>query len=395
MRNDLVFSDAVTRLQAGSASVWEVHDLARQRLADGEDIILLSLGDPDLPTLDSTIQHAVNSLKNGRTHYSSGAGEFELRSVIADIEQRTSGKPCGPDEVIIFPGATNAIFAVMSCLLNAGDEVAVPEPMYIGYRAIFDIIGARVRSIPLNTRDNFSLDADDIKASVTAKTRVIFLNTPGNPAGNIISADLMRELAAWCLQRNIWLACDEVYSMITFDERHVSLRLAAEALDNIIIIDGLSKSHAMTGWRLGWTVADARITDRLLDFAASTVFGCCQFIQDAARFALENDDKYMEDIRSEFRQRRDYACSRLMAMPGVRCRPPAAGIFIMADVGAVAKDGRDFADRLLQEAGVSVLPAEVFGESTKQFVRLSLALSPDRLKTAMDRIEKFIQDVTP
>ena len=395
MKEGLPFSRLSDRLAGKSSSVWDVHNRACQLLEQGEDIILLSLGDPDMVTLDSTIEHAVSSLKNGRTHYPPVAGEPGLRKVIADIEYRTSGKPCSPDEVIIFPGATNAIFSVMSCLLNKDDSVIVPEPMYIGYRSIFDTIGAHIIGVPSDQKKGFCLDVDQIKHSVTTNTRVMFLNTPGNPAGNIISADVLRELAAWCLERNIWLVCDEVYSMITFEQRHISLRAAAASLENVIIVDGLSKSHAMTGWRLGWTVAVSPITNRLLSFSTATVFGCSQFIQDAACYALKNDKQYMQEIRHEYQRRRDYVCSRLMAMPSLHCRPPAAGMFIMLDVSEVAHDGKDFAEKLLDRTGVSVLPGEAFGKNSKQLVRLSLTLPLERLKIAMDRIEGFYSSLTP
>lgn len=390
MNQSLGYSQAVDRLSGESSKVWQVHDRACQMMEDGKDIILLSVGDPDLDTLDSTIEHTISSLRQGRTHYSPGAGELGLRTVIAGIEQRASGKYCSPDEVLIFPGATNAIFTVMSCLLNRGDEVIIPEPMYIGYHGIFDIIGAKVKGIPLDQSKQFALDPNVVKQAISEETRVLFLNTPGNPAGNMIPAEILADLAAYCLKRNIWIVCDEVYSMITFDKRHVSLRSAAHSLENVIIVDGLSKSHAMTGWRLGWTVASQAITSRLLNFSSSTIFGCCQFIQDAAKFALQNDEQYMDSIRQEYKKRRDYVCSRLMKIPGLRCQPPQAGMFVMMDVSEVATDGYAFAEILLERTGVSVLPGEGFGINSSHFVRLSLTLSVDMLERAMDRIEQFM-----
>lgn len=390
MNTKLGFSQAAELLSGQSSTVWTIHDRACAKLSAGEDIQLLSVGDPDLDTLDSTIEHAINSLKKGRTHYSPGAGELDLRKTIADIETRTAQRPCSANEVLIFPGATNAIYTVMACLLNTGDEVVIPEPMYIGYHGIFDIIGAKVVNVAMQADNLFRLDIEQVKNAITDKTRVLFLNTPGNPAGNIIPAETLTELAAYCLERNIWLVCDEVYSMITFEEPHVSLRRVAASLDNIIIIDGLSKSHAMTGWRLGWSVAAESVTERLLGFTSSIIFGCCQFIQDTARYALMNDEQYMTDIRREYKKRRDYVCDRIAAIPGLRYQPPKAGMFIMIDVTEIAKDGYAFAELLLQNQGVSVLPGEGFGATTKGFVRLSLTLPVSELTTALDRVEKFV-----
>lgn len=389
MNKRLQYSQAVTRLSQDSPNVWKIHDRACAKQAAGEDIIFLSVGDPDLDTLESTINHVIDSLKRGRTHYSSGAGELDLRQTIADIEIAAADKPCSPDEVLIFPGATHAIFTVMSCLLNPGEEVIIPEPMYIGYHGIFDIIGANIVAVPLQTNNNFKLSVDSIKSAITDNTRVLFLNTPGNPAGNIIPEQSLKELAAFCRQRNIWVVCDEVYSMITFEKRHVSLRKAAESLDNIIVIDGLSKSHAMTGWRMGWTVASQEITERLLSFTSSVIFGCCQFVQDAAKHALINDEAYILEVRDEYRKRRDYVCKRIAAIPSLECQLPEAGMFVMIDVTKIASDGYVFAEQLLEEQGVSILPGAGFGDNTQGFVRLSLTLAVDELSTALDRLENY------
>ncbi|MCV6604696.1 MAG: pyridoxal phosphate-dependent aminotransferase, partial [Porticoccaceae bacterium] len=265
------------------------------------------------------------------------------------------------------------------------------EPMYIGYHGIFDSIGARQVRVALNAQDNFSLDMETLKAAVTPATRVIFINTPGNPAGNMLSGEQLRELAEFSYRNNIWLVSDEVYSMITFSHRHVSLRKAAERLDNIIVIDGLSKSHAMTGWRMGWTVAPKSISQHLLNFSASTIFGCCQFVQDAAAFALENDAGYMEEVRTEYKKRRDYVCQRVAQISRLSCPLPDAGMFVMVNISEVADDGQDFAHRLLEAQKVSVLPGIGFGEVTRNFVRISLAQPIEVLRPALDRIEAYIK----
>jgi arginine:pyruvate transaminase len=384
------FSAVVERLGGDVSGVWAVHERACALSAAGEEVYLLSVGDPDLPTLPSTIDHTIESLRAGRTHYAPGAGVMHLREVIAGIEERAAGRPCSPDDIIVFPGATNAIFSVMSCLLDPGDEVIVAEPMYIGYRGIFAALGAKVVPVALEVSHGFQLSVERISAAITDRTRVVFINTPGNPAGNMIPAEQLRALADLCLKRNIWLASDEVYSMITFEERHVSLRTAAERLDNAIVIDGLSKSHAMTGWRLGWVVTPRDLVEHLLQFSSSTVFGCCQFVQDAAAFALQNDEEYMAEVRAKYKKRRDYVCDRIASIPRLDCAPPKAGMFVMLDVRGLDSDGMRFAEDLLEEQRVSVLPGEGFGRSTRDYVRLSLAQPLAYLEESMNRIEQFV-----
>lgn len=384
------YSQASSRLASESSRLWRVHDRACEMQAQGEDVILLSLGDPDLPTLDRIIDHAAASLKSGRTHYSPGVGELNLRQTIADIETRASNRETTAEDIVIFPGATNAIFTVMACILDSGDDVVIPEPMYIGYRGIFDSIGANIVNVPSDSSHQFAIDVEGVKRAVNARTKVVFINTPGNPAGNIIPEKELKDLAGYCLSRGVWLVCDEVYSMLTFDRPHVSLRKAAEHLDNVIIIDGLSKSHAMTGWRMGWTVAPKELNAHLLSFTSSSIFGCCQFVQDAAAYALKNDEDYIHEITQEYRSRRDYACKRLDKIPLLKCQPPQAGMFMMIDVSLITGQGIDFAENLLEKEKVSVLPGEGFGNVTNSFVRLSLTQPVDVLEQAFDRIENFL-----
>ena len=336
-------SHLARRITDDGIGVWGLHERACEMAARGEPVCLLSVGDPDLPTLPSTIAAAISSLERGRTHYAPGRGELSLRQTIAAIEANASGKPCHPDEIVIFPGATNAIYSVLACLVDPGEDVVVAEPMYVGYDGLFRALSINAVTFPLDAAGGFALDVAAVQAAVTPATRVLLLNTPGNPAGNMIEPAQLCALAAWCLQRDIWLVCDEVYSMITFTQPHTSLRKAASALDNIVVIDGLSKSHAMTGWRLGWTVSDLALADRLLEFTSATLFGCCQFVQDAAVHALTNDEDYIAGVRDEYRRRRDYVCQRIAAIPSLSCEVPAAGMFVMVNVAATGRDGLAFA----------------------------------------------------
>jgi arginine:pyruvate transaminase len=383
------FSRAIERMDMDTSTVWGVHEKAIALKDKGEDIILFSIGDPDLPTLDITVDHAIESLKSGRTHYSPGAGEIPLRQAVADIETKSSGSATSIEQIVIHPGGTNAIFTTLSCFLNEGDEIIIPSPMYVGYQGLLAAVGATVVNVALDAANNFSLDVDAVKQAFSENTRVLFLNTPGNPGGNIIEEEQLRELAAFCLERGVWIVCDEVYSMITFGTKHVSLLKSAQSLKNVVIIDALSKSHSMTGWRMGWTVSCEDTAQRILDFASGTIFGCCQFVQDAAAFALQNDEEYMRAIADEYRVRRDYALERIAQIQNLQANRPDAGMFIMLDISKVAEDGLVFAEGLLAHSGVSVLPGVAFGESSRHFVRLSLTHPVHIMSKAFDRIERY------
>ena len=385
------YSQATARLDEGAdASAWHVHERALERRRAGDDVILLCIGDPDFDTPPLIFGEALGAMRAGRTHYSPPAGEPALREAIAELESRTSPHPCRPEEVVVFAGATNALFAVMATLLDPGESIVVPEPMYVGYTPIFEALGIEVLPVPLRTAHNFSLDIPSLTRAVTATTRAMLINTPGNPAGNMIEAGQMAELAEFCREQGLWLICDEVYSMITFSQRHTSLRAAAAQTDNVVMVDALSKSHAMSGWRIGWTVSPEPLAERLARYGAAMLFGCSQFIQDAAAFALRNDDVYVEKMRLEYLARRDIIVAGLNALPGLRCTLPDAGMFVMVDVSGTGMDGLAFAGRLFDAEGVSTVPGVGFGPSARAYVRISLAQDRATLARALARIARFV-----
>ncbi len=359
----------------------------------GEDVVLLSIGDPDFRTPDPIIDNAVSHMRVGRTHYSPALGELNLRRAVADYETRASPNPCNTDEVSIYPGVTAAIFSVMSCLLDGGDEIIIVDPMYVGYSPIMNALDVKVKIIKALPENGFEPLLDDFISTVSEKTRVVFINTPGNPTGAIISPETLRRLADFCYDRGIWLVCDEVYSMFTYEKPHVSLRAAAQRLDNVVVIDGLSKSHAMSGWRMGWAVSPVELTGHLGRFSAMSVFGCPQFIQDAAAFALNNDEYYVKEMCNEYQKRRDLVCAYLDDMPQLKFHRPESGMFIMVDVSAIYEDDKIFAQKLLDAERLSVLPGSAFGESTRGHVRFSLVQPEHVLVEGCKRLQRFVSSV--
>ena len=383
------YSRLAQRLDSDTGEAWQVHEQAMQMRQRGEDVVILSIGDPDFRTPDPIIDNAVSHMRVGRTHYSPALGEINLRRAVADYESRTSPQGCSADEVSIFPGVTSAIFSVLSCLLDAGDEVVIADPWYVGYRPILKALDAKVKTTLALPKNRFEPRLDDFIAATSADTRVMFINTPGNPTGAIINRDTLRDLAGYCRDQGIWLVCDEVYSMFTYENPHVSLRAAAQHLDNIVVIDGLSKSHAMSGWRVGWAVAPVELTGHLGRFSAMSIFGCPQFIQDAAAFALNNDEYYVHDMCARYQKRRDLVCAQLDAMPRLQYLRPESGMFVMVDVSAIDADDKRFAQRLLEAEKVSVLPGSAFGRSTRGHVRVSLVQPEEVLTEGCKRLQRF------
>ena len=387
------YSRLVGRLSSSSGEAWLVHEQAMQMKQRGEDVVILSIGDPDFRTPDPIIDNAVSHMRVGRTHYSPALGELSLRRAVADYETRTSPHLCTTDEVSIFPGVTSAIYSVLSCLLDAGDEIIITDPWYVGYEPILQALDVRVKTILTLPENRFEPQLDDFVAAISEQTRVVFVNTPGNPTGAIINRETLKKLANFCYEKGIWLVCDEVYSMFTYENPHISLRSAAQRLDNVVVIDGLSKSHAMSGWRMGWVVAPVELTAHLGKFAGMSMFGCPQFIQDAAAFALNNDEYYVRDMCARYQKRRDLVCTHLDAIPGLKYLRPESGMFIMVDVSDIYQDDKIFAQKLLDAESVSVLPGSAFGRSTTGHVRVSLVQPEDILTEGCKRLERFVRQL--
>ena len=386
------FSALTDRLNAGDNDAWAVHDRALDLKRHGEDVIMLSIGDPDFRTPEPIVDNAVSHMRVGRTHYSPALGELNLRRAVADYETRVSPQPCLVEHVAIFPGVTAAIYAVLSCLLDSGDDIVVIDPMYVGYAPIIAALDVNPQIVMAPPASGFVPDLKDITGAITDNTRVVFINTPANPTGAVMGQPLLADLAAYCQQRDIWLVCDEVYSMFTYGQPHVSLRTAAQSVQNLVVIDGLSKSHAMSGWRMGWAVGPEDLISHLGNFSAMSIFGCPQFIQDAAAFALNNDEYYVKEMCDRYQLRRDKVCERLDGMSSIRYRKPDSGMFIMIDVSDIEADDKVFASKLLDAEKVSVLPGIAFGESTRGHVRFSLVQPMAVLMEGCDRLAHFLSD---
>lgn len=384
----LHFSRVAARLNSPAGSIWDIHDEAAARQRAGEDIILLSVGDPDFPTPAYITEHTVAAINRGRTHYSPAAGEFNLREAIAALESRITGKPFEAEQFVIFPGASAALYAVFCSVLDPGDEVIVPEPMYAAYTALFAAIGATIVPVALKP-PAFELNLNEVFAAVTDKTRAVLVNTPGNPCGNLIGEATLRALAEGCRERDLWLVSDEVYSLITFDAPHWSLLRYDGDQSNLVVIDGLSKSHAMSGWRIGWAAAPPELVTQLIRFSSAALFGVSQFVQDGAAYALANDTEDVEAMRQEYQRRRDYAAQRLDAIENLDYYRPRGGMFMMVDAGRLCNEGEIFARQLLDEAGLSTIPGRGFGPSAATYVRVSLTHPITVLEEVFDRMARI------
>lgn len=388
------FSSRTTRIAGEGVDAWLVHDRAMARREQGEDIIVLSLGDPDFDTPRVIRDAAKRALDGGRTHYSPISGETALRIAIARQTKRTSGFDVKPDQVTVFPGAQAALFALAQCLLDDGDEVIVPDPWYPTYEAVLRAAGGTMVTVPLRPENGFHLEVEAVERAITPRTRGMLLNFPQNPTGACLSSEAAQAVAALCASRDLWCISDEVYAALDPAGRHTSPLRFPNMLARGAQVSSLSKSHAMTGWRCGWTVTSVELAQHLERIARAMLFGVSQFIQDAAIAALTEPDAEAPANRAAYARRAHAVVEELAAARNIRASLPDAGMYVFADVRGTGLTGKEFAERLLDAEDVSVTPGEGFGESGAGHVRITLAVDEAQLREASRRIARFADTVS-
>ncbi|MCP1602834.1 aminotransferase class I/II-fold pyridoxal phosphate-dependent enzyme [Pseudomonas citronellolis] len=387
------YSSLVDRMVGPGAAAWDIHYAAVAAQRAGEDAIVLSVGDPDFATPAFITDAAVASLQAGDTHYSDVAGRPELRQAIADLYRRRFDLQVGADNVIVLAGAQNALFAAALCLLEAGDEVSVFDPVYVTYEATLKATGAKLVAVPTPADNGFRLDAAALEAAVTPRTRAIFFANPNNPTGVVMRPDELRAIAAVAERHDLWVVVDEVYEALTFEQPHQSFAALPGMAARTLSLGSLSKSHAMTGWRAGWIVAEPKLVGHIENLALNMLYGLPGFVQEAALAAVRRHDEVAVGMREVYRRRRDLVLRQLARSPRLKVLSPEAGMFVMVDVRGTGLSSLDFAWQLFRARGVSVLDAAAFGPQADGFVRLSFTLADETLAEACERILAFVESL--
>lgn len=384
-------SPLVDRIGGPSASAWRLHAEAMAAKRRGEDVIVLSVGDPDFATPPAIVDAAVTALRAGDTHYSPIAGHHYLRAAVADTFSARTGVSVTPEQVVITAGAQNGLFAAALCLTAPGDEVIVPVPMYVTYEGTVRVSGATLVTVPCDAAAGFRPDPARIEKAVTPRTRALFLANPNNPTGVALRRPELEAVADVAVRHDLWVVCDEVYGELVFEGEHLSIAALPQMAERTVTVSSLSKSHAMPGWRVGWSIAPAEMVPYLTNLALCMLYGLPGFTQAAAREALTASRPESARIRDRFRRRRDAVIEFLAGIEGLRCHVPDAGMFLMLDARGTGLGGGDFAEQLYRSTGVSVLDAAPFGAGAAEgFVRLSFSAGEEMLAEACKRIASFV-----
>ena len=378
------FADRMARL--GTETAFEVLVKAQALEAQGREVVHLEIGEPDFDTPRHIIEAAKTALDEGYTHYSPSAGIPELRAAIAAEMLRTRGIAVTPEQVVVTPGAKPIMFFVIMALAQAGDDVIYPNPGFPIYESVIRFVGAKPVPIPLRETRNFSLDVNELHDLITDRTRLIILNSPQNPTGGIIPLQDLKAIAEIATHRHIPVLADEIYSRMLYDETFHSISSFDGMQDLVVILDGFSKTYAMTGWRLGYGVMPEGLATHISRLMTNSNSCTASFVQRAALAALQGPQDAVDAMMAEFRRRRDTFVSGLNAIPGLRCAAPAGAFYAFPNITAVSPSARTLADYLLQQGGVASLAGSDFGIHGEGFIRFSYANSLANLRKALDRI---------
>ncbi len=373
----------------GTETAFEVLVRARALEAQGKSIIHLEIGEPDFDTPANIIEAGSNALHKGWTHYGPSPGLPELRQTIADYVARTRNVKVAPEEVVVVPGGKPIMFYAITALAEEGDEVIYPNPGFPIYESMINFVGAKAVPIQLREELDFRLDVKELAAKITKNTRLIILNSPHNPTGGVLTKQDVLEIAAAIGDRDIMVLSDEIYSRLLFEGEHFSIMSVDGFKDRTILLDGFSKTYAMTGWRMGYGVMRADLATHLARLQTNAVSCTASFTQKAGVEALTGDQTAVGKMCAEFKRRRDYMVERLNRIKGFSCRLPKGAFYVFPNVTKTGWPSKKLADALLEQAGVAGLSGTSFGAFGEGYVRFSVANSMENIQKALDRIEEW------
>ncbi len=375
----------------GTEGAFDVLVRARELELQGHNVIHMEIGEPDFDTPANVIHAGVKALQNGFTHYSPSAGIPELRQAIAEHISRSRGIPVSIENVVVVPGAKPVMYFVMTAMLEPGDEVIYPDPGFPIYASLIDFLGAVRKPMKLWDSNDWHFDPDEFKALVSPKTKMIIFNTPHNPTGAVMTREELEVIAAAAREHDMLVLADEIYERILYEGQHISIASLPDMLERTVILDGFSKTYAMTGWRLGYGVMPAWLAEGVTKLMTNSNSCVATFTQVAGVEALRGPQSDVTKMVAAFKQRRDVIVSGLNNIKGFRCSMPHGAFYAFPNIDDTGKTSTEIAKYLLDEAHVACLRGDGFGEMGVGHVRFAYAQSVEHIEEALDRIEKAVK----
>ena len=377
----------------GTESAFEVLARAKALERQGKQVIHLEIGEPDFDTPEHIRDAAKRALDAGATHYGPSAGLPELREAIAKHITETRGVPVSPEQVVVTPGAKPIMFFTIMTLAGHGDEVIYPNPGFPIYESVINFVGATAVPIPLRESSEFGFDLELFEKSITPRTKLIIINSPANPTGGVLDRGQIDRIAAIAAARNVPVMSDEIYRQFLYDGEFVSIYNRPGMAERTIILDGFSKSYAMTGWRLGYGVFPQPLVEHITRLMVNSASCTASFVQLAGIAALQGEQAGR--MVAEFKRRRDILVDGLNKLPGVKCLRPRGAFYVFPNITGTKRSSAEVAERLLNEAGVAALSGAAFGAHGEGYLRFSYANSEANLRTALDRMRPVFESFAP
>jgi aspartate/methionine/tyrosine aminotransferase len=375
----------------GTETAFEVSARARALEAEGRDIIHLQIGEPDFDTPANIREAAKRALDEGATHYAPYPGIPALREAIAEDAAARKGFPVDPSQVFVTVGGKGVMLYAILGIVDPGDEVLVPDPGYPIYESLTRFVGATPVALPIRMANEFRIDVDELAGLITPRTRLLVLNSPANPTGGFLTRADLERIAALCIRHDLMVLADEIYARILYDgAEHVSIAALPGMAERTIVLDGFSKTYAMTGWRLGYAIVPEALREAYGTLIINTISCAPTFVQAGAVEALRGPQGPIAAMVAEFKARRDLIVDGLKAIPGVRCLRPSGAFYVFPDISGTGLDGPTFAERALHEAGVCVLSGTAFGTLGGDHIRISYANSRENLSEALRRLAVMV-----
>ena len=388
IHTELRLAQRMSRL--GTETAFEVLVKAKALEAQGRDIVHLEIGEPDFDTPTNIVDAAVDALHKGFTHYGPSAGLPDLRKAIADevgVSRRTK---VSPDEVVVVPGGKPIMFFTLLALAEEGDEVIYPNPGFPIYESMINFLGAKAVPIRLREELDFRLDTKELKGLINDRTKLIILNSPHNPTGGVLTKEDVAEIAEMIAGRNVMVLSDEIYGRLIFEGSHHSLFSYDDLRDRVILLDGFSKTWAMTGWRMGYGVMRVDLAQHIARLMTNSNSCTASFTQMAGIEAIRGPQGSVEVMKAEFQKRRDYFAERVNRIKGFSCRVPKGAFYMFPNITGTGWKSKPLADALLDEAGVAALSGTAFGAYGEGYLRFSIANSLENIGKALDRVEAWV-----
>ncbi len=383
-----MLADRMKRL--GTETAFEVLARAKKMESEGREIVHLEIGEPDFDTPRNIIDAAIGALNDGFTHYGPSAGMPKVRETFAEFLTKDRGIEVLPENIVVTPGAKPILFFSILALVNAGEEVIYPNPGFPIYESVINFVGGKPVPVPLREEKEFSFDLDEMKGLVNDNTKLIIINSPQNPTGGVLRPEDMKGIAELAEKHDAWILSDEVYSKMVYDGEHVSIYDYPEVKDRTILLEGHSKSYAMTGWRLGYAAMPVPLAEQISKLQTNSNSCTSSFTQVAGIEALTGPQDESLKMMAEFKARRDMFVEGLNKLPGFKCLKPKGAFYVFPNITGTGKKSKELEEFLLEEAGVAGLSGTSFGKYGEGYLRFSYANSQKNLNRALEMIRDVL-----